>query len=146
MKKKATNNVLQLLEAFIMHIMVFLTVFVINEIYAIFIPMMTIRVFWTWQFIVYPPILFFLTSKLWYLKFSERHSFVMIVTAFLFAEYAIYNSGGLLLLLKSFYNEINIILGIFIAIIYLSLDFVFSSVVGAMIHSLFFDRLRRKPE
>lgn len=151
MKFKKVNNftlkdtVYQLIEAFIMHYVVFAVVYFVNKFYTWFVPNLTIRVFWSWQLFIYPPILFFIASRLWYLQHRERHSFAMIVTAFAFSEYAIYHFGGLILYLKSFqYLGMPLLTAgtVFLMLLYLMVNFFLASVFGASVHSLFTDRIR----
>lgn len=135
----------QLVEAFIMYYVIFALVYFINKFYTWFVPNLTIRVFWSWQLFVYPPILFFIASRLWYLQHRERHSFAMIVTTFAFCEYAIYHFGGLILYLKSFqYLGMPLLTAgtVFLMFLYLMVNFFLASVFGASVHSLFTDRIR----
>lgn len=140
------DTIYQLIEAFVMYYVVFAVVYFINKFYTLLVPNLTIRVFWTWQLFIYPPILFFVASRLWYLQHRERHSFAMIVTAFAFSEYAIYHFGGLILYLKSFqYLGMPWLTAgtVLLMLLYLAVNFVLASVFGASVHSLFTDRVRR---
>ena len=139
------DTIYQLIEAFVMYYVVFAVVYFINKFYTLLVPNLTIRVFWTWQLLVYPPILFFIASRLWYLQHRERHSFAMIITAFAFSEYAIYHFGGLILYLKSFQylGMPALTIGtVLLTLLYLAVNFFLASVFGASVHSLFTDRIR----
>lgn len=135
------DTILQIVEAFIIFYASLSIVFIMNKMYNLIVRNLNFNLFYSWQLFVIPPIIIFIISRLIYLKVKERHSFAMIVTAYILSEILAYGFNGF----SKYILDGNIkliILSCVIFILYLIVNFLFVSFICASIHSLFTDRLR----
>lgn len=144
MKNKIYNIFIQLIESYLMFFVCFYVLVFFNNIYSK-ITFLDFKIYKTPQLYILTPLVIFIISKIWYMFFKERHSFVMIVTTFFINSYFMYQFGGLQDFLWFIIKEADIGIKALVFLMSLAIvfiEFILLSLLLANIHSLFTDRLQ----
>lgn len=137
---------LQLTESFIIFYVNFLAAYGFNVAYKVFTGVSP-DIYLSVPLFIVPPLLIFTVAKVWYRKYSERHSFVMIILSFLINWELMRQFGGswdyYLFILNNASWLSKIGYG-FLHLIILITEFMVISLISGAVHSLFTDRLQSK--
>lgn len=144
-KKRTRNLIMQILECYIVFNFVFFLVLFLNKGAEFIITGLNVRETLSIQLVMITPIIVFVLTKFWYIKFPERHSFFTVISSWVLSEIFVYYFGGVSLFTISFLGKsiMITIASLMMLMIYFTISFVLTTFLASALHSLFVDRLQK---